>query len=51
MPLGQVFLSGVFTGMVTTITLVNFFYNLDPNRSCQNSIAEANWAWQIQGND
>jgi hypothetical protein len=24
MPLGQVFLSGVFTGMVTTITLVQF---------------------------
>jgi len=30
LPLGQVFLSGVFTGMVTTITLVRFllYYRL-----------------------
>ena len=30
MPLGQVFLSGIFTGMVTTLTLVQFllYYRL-----------------------
>ena len=44
MPLGQVFLSGIFTGMVTTITLVIFllYYRLLQTMlefNCKNKLA------------